>query len=231
MVFVTQADIFATKGMEYILVIGFLLVLVLFWRLLNRSPAGAAAVAAASARGLWNHWFKLKEGLFYHQGHVWAAPEEKNMVKIGLDDFAQRFLGKPRSFDMPSVGHRLVQGEKGGKVKIGTKSIDFLSPVTGEVQEVNPAVLRSPDLLNKDPYGDGWLMKVKVSSAKANLRNLLSGRLAKAWMEETVQKLQGRLSEEPGMVMQDGGVPVTGMVQHISPEDWDKIAREFLLSD
>jgi glycine cleavage system H protein len=226
-----QTDIFATKGMEYILVICFLAALVIFWRFLNRPQTGAAALATASARGLWNHWFKLKEDLFYHQGHVWAAPEEKNIVKIGLDDFAQKFLGKPRSFDMPSVGHQLVQGEKGGKVKIGTKSIDFVSPVTGEVHEVNPAVLRSPELLNQDPYGEGWLMKVRVPGVKANLRNLLSGQLARAWMEETVQKLQVRLSAEPGMVMQDGGAPVTGMVQHISHEDWDQIAREFLLSD
>jgi glycine cleavage system H lipoate-binding protein len=223
-----QVDIFATKGIEYILVIFFLAALVLFWRLLNRPQVGA--VATARAPGMWNHWFNLREGLFYHQGHVWAAPEGKDIVRIGLDDFAQRLVGEPSSIDVPSTGHRLEQGERGGRLKVGGRFINFLSPVGGEVQEVNGALRTSPGLVNRDPYGEGWLMKVRVPNMTANLRNLLSGRLAKAWMDEAVQRLHSRVTGELGTVMQDGGAPVTGMARHISDEDWDKLAEEFLLS-
>ena len=71
--------------------------------------------------------------------------------------------------------------------------------------------MRSPGLINEDPYGKGWLFKVRVPKLSCNLRNLLSGRLAQVWMEITVRALKRRMEGELGPVLQDGGVPVTGI--------------------
>jgi glycine cleavage system H lipoate-binding protein len=221
-------DIFATKGIEYLLVIGFLLALVLFWRLLTRSTPHTAGVGATARPA---PWFSLASDRFYHQGHTWAMPEGRDVVRVGMDDFAQKLLGQPQSVDLPRVGESVEQGEKALGVEIGTKSVGLLSPVGGRALDVNEEILRTPRLINEDPYGKGWLFKVSVPRMAPTLKNLLSGKLAWAWMEGTVVSLRGRMAGELGPVMQDGGLPVSGFAKELSPEQWDEIAREFLLTE
>jgi len=221
-------DIFATKGIEYLMVIGFLMMLVVFWRALARTPRAMAAPAHAGRPAGPQAWFDLAEGLFYHQGHTWAAPEEDGVVRVGLDDFAQKLVGVAQRVDLPGVGSLVEQGEMGVKLNVAAKSIEVLSPVGGEVLAVNEEVLRSPGLINEDPYGKGWLFKVRVPKLRANLRNLLSGRLARLWMDSTVRALKRRMEGELGPVLQDGGVPVIGIAKDLSPDEWEEIAAEFL---
>jgi hypothetical protein len=102
--------------------------------------------------------------------------------------------------------------------------------VEGEVIERNEAALRSPGLINSDPYGDGWLIKIRSSRMKANLKGLLHGRLARAWMEMTENALRQKMSGRLGPVLQDGGLPVSGIARGLSSERWDEIARDFLLT-
>jgi glycine cleavage system H protein len=85
----TYVDIFATKGIEYLLVIGFLLAVVPFWRIL-RVPARTGIEAVRKAMASVAQWFSLPEGLFYHQGHSWLMPQGAELVKVGVDDFAQK---------------------------------------------------------------------------------------------------------------------------------------------
>ena len=89
---------------------------------------------------------------------------------------------------------------------------------------------RRPELVNEDPYGRGWLMKVRVPRVKSNVSNLLGGSLALEWMEQAARSLRRRMSGELGEVMQDGGLPVVGIAKNLSPEKWDELAREFLLT-
>jgi glycine cleavage system H lipoate-binding protein len=223
-------DMFATKGIEYVFILGFLLTLILFWKYLNRAgkPAYAKAVARSSAVAL-NPWFRLAEGLFYHQGHSWAMPEQKDVVRVGMDDFSQQLLGRLSSVDLPRIGARVEQGEKGWKLRVDSKAIDILSPVEGEVIAVNDKVLNDPHTVNQDPY-ENWLMKIRVPKMQSNMKNLLSGELAMAWMNETVDALRRRMAGEIGLSLQDGGVPSPGIARALSPDNWDEVAMEFLLS-
>lgn len=220
-------DLFATKGIEYLVAIGFLLAFFVFWRFLNRTPERAAAPHSSPAP---TPWFRLPGTLFYHQGHTWARPAGDGLVRVGLDDFAQRLIGKPSALALPEVGRRIEQGGSGGQLRFESKAVGFLSPVGGEVRSLNQEVLRSPGLVNDDPYGKGWLMEVRVPELKANLKNLLSGALAESWMEQTVRALRRRTAGKLGTVLQDGGLPVTGMARNLSPGRWDEIAMDFLLT-
>lgn len=224
-------DIFATKGLEYLAVIAFLITLIIFWRFLNRPAKAAVSVIPERIKTTLIDWFYLADDFLYHQGHSWAIPEEGEVVRVGIDDFAQKLLGKPSEIQLPKVGSQIVQGEKGWKLRFNGKSIDILAPVNGKVVEVNQEILRDPELLNKDPYQKGWLLKVKPSKLKADQKNLLSGTLAKAWIEDTVDKLSNRITGNFGLVLQDGGLPVAGFAKEMSPTDWDKIAKEFLLTE
>lgn len=222
------ADLFATKGIEYLFVIGFLLALILYLRLLSGSPSRSPLAAAARLAASPASWFQLRPGLFYHQGHGWASRGEDDVVTVGLDDFAQKLVGHPASLVLPSPGERLRQGHQGWGLSAGGRTVDMLSPVGGEVVEVNREVIDNPELVNEDPYGRGWLLKVHVPTWIADRMSLLKGGLARAWMDETVASLQGRLAAESGAIAQDGGAPVTGFARALSPDDWETIARDFL---
>lgn len=223
-------DLFATKGIEYLLVIGFLLVLVVYWRFLNAPAKEKRAAAMRTPAGAFTEWFNLAKNIYYHPGHTWAAPEGDNLVRIGMDDFAAKLLGKADAFELPAIGDRMEQGDAGLKVRFDSKEVELLSPVNGEVVAVNKDALASPELAEKDPYNKGWLLKIKAPKMHSNLKNLLTGKLAVAWMENTVQTLRQRMAGELGVVMQDGGLPVSGFAKELAPEKWDEIAADFFLT-
>ena len=220
-------DIYATKGIEYLIVIAFLAVFVLFCRYMYRREEGATARIAPENVTR----FRIPEGLFYHQGHGWLRPEPGSVGVVGLDDFAQKFIGKIDAVDLPPVGSRLAQGDKGWSLVVDGVPIPMLSPVGGEVVAVNHEVLRSPEILREDPYGKGWLLKVKSTRIAANTRNLLSGKLARAWMESALDKLHPLHGESLGPVLQDGGLPVEGIARVLGGDQWVDLAKTHLLTD
>lgn len=228
----SYVDIFATKGIEYLLVLGFLLALVAFWRILNK-PQRFTENAARSPAGrfMQTDWFNLARGAYYHQGHCWARPESDEIAAVGVDDFAQKLLGSPVAIKLPKVGTKLEQGEKAWQLQVDSKVIDMLSPISGEVTAVNPKALAQPGLINEDPYEQGWLLKIRARNMRSNLKNLLRGKLALAWMRQTEAGLRRRLSGGLGPVLQDGGVPMPGLAMNLDPQNWEQIVREYFLTD
>ncbi len=221
-------DIYATKGIEYLIVIAFLAAFVLFCRYMYRpGERRAAGIAPENVTR-----FRVPEGLFYHQGHGWLRPEPGSVGVVGMDDFARKLIGKVDAVELPAVGSRLAQGEMGWSLVVDSERIPMLSPAAGEVVEVNDEVLRSPDLLDRDPYGRGWLLKVKSPRVASNTRNLLSGKLAKAWMESALDKLHPLHGESLGPVLQDGGLPVEGgIARALGGDEWVELAKTHLLTD
>ncbi len=227
-------DIFETKGIEYLLVIGYLIVLVFFWRLLSKpEPTIQRAEIFRQLRGTLSQWFSMPSEYFYHQGHTWAVPIENNLIKVGVDDFAQRLLGNADKIHLPAIGDKVIQGEKGWRLHIDKKNIDILSPISGEVAEVNTDLLKNPEMLNNEPYTNGWIMKIKSDKPKSALKNLLTGKVALAWGENTIDLLQEKIfaKNEIGFVMQDGGLPISGFAKIMSPDNWDSLAKEFLMTE
>ncbi len=225
----TYVDIFATKGVEYLLVIAALLLFIPFWRMVSR-PATAAYEAAESVIPAISDWFHLPERLYYHQGHSWALPQQGDLVRVGIDDFAQQLVGQIDAIQLPPVGSQVTQGEKGWSLRAGSKTIDMLSPIDGKVVGINEDLLKSPENIGKDPYDQSWLLKVEAPKISANLKNLLSGGLARKWMEGVRESLLARMNYNLGAVSQDGGVPVDGIARNLDREHWDELVKEFLLT-
>jgi len=220
-------DIFATKGIEYLFILFFLLSLLFFWKHLH-PPVKTLAPVSNKFAIFPSLRFHLEEGLFYHQGHSWAKPGDKAWITVGIDDFTQQLLGRPSAVQFPKIGSRIRQGEKGWDFRFGPREVAILSPVDGTVVSINKEVLEDPHLINRDPYGKGWLMKVEVPEMKKNLTNLLSGDLAKSWMQESAGNLQNRMTGDPGMTLQNKSVAADGIARSISPEGWENVAGEFL---
>ena len=103
--------------------------------------------------------------LKYTAEHEWASIEEGDRVRVGITDFAQDALGDVVYVEVPEEGTEVRAGEPFGEVE-STKSVsDIFSPVTGTVVEKNPTLSDSPELVNQDPYGEGWLVVIHMSDA------------------------------------------------------------------
>jgi glycine cleavage system H lipoate-binding protein len=174
--------------------------------------------------------FKAPANLAYHPGHAWAMRESRQLVRLGLDDFAARLLGQIDEIDLPARGRWLRQGERGWTIGRGSHRFPMLSPIEGEVVEVNPEVLRDPSLAHKDPYGVGWLVVVNAPGVEGNMKNLLHGRLAQRWMEESVGALHTRLSPGSEARLQDGGHAIGDVLSLVPEFQWEKFVQEMLLS-
>ena len=104
---------------------------------------------------------KVIEGLHYSESHEWVKVED-GVAVIGISDFAQSELGDITYVDLPEVGDEVNAEEDFGAVESVKSYSDLISPVTGEVCEVNSALEDQPELINEDPYGS-WIIKVKMS--------------------------------------------------------------------
>lgn len=90
---------------------------------------------------------------------------EGDTATIGITDYAQKELGDVVFVELPQVGSQLEQGDELGSIESVKAVSELFSPVTGEVIEVNELLADKPDLVNTDPYGDGWMVRIKVSAA------------------------------------------------------------------
>ncbi len=177
---------------------------------------------------VWVAGYQLPEGLYYHRGHTWARPEGDTVV-VGLDDFARRLVGGAHGVSLPVVGQHLRQGEPAFGLQVDGRATDLVAPVEGEVLAVNGDLARQPALATDDPFGRGWVFKVRATHLADNLRSLLSGSLARRWMEDSREALDLRLMALSGSVLQDGGEPVADFARHLPVEDWQRLVKEFLL--
>ena len=98
----------------------------------------------------------------YTKTHEWIAVDGKTAT-IGITDFAQAQLGDVVFLDLPSPGRKLAKGETFGVIESVKAASDLYAPVTGTVASVNDKLAGSPELVNSDPYGDGWILKVELS--------------------------------------------------------------------
>lgn len=108
---------------------------------------------------------EFPEDLLYTEQHEWALVEDK-IVTVGVSDFAQNQLGDIVYLDLPSEGDVLNQEDTFGVIESVKAVSDLYSPISGKVIEINSAVVDSPEIVNDDPYGEGWLIKIKMDSGK-----------------------------------------------------------------
>ena len=199
-------------------------------------PAVATAAAAlpeAEAfrfEPVWVAGFQVPDGLHYHRGHTWLRAIGPDTAVVGIDDFARRLIGPATRAALPKAGSWLRQGDRAASLGLDGRDAELVTPVDGEVIETNPLVERDPSLATSDPYGRGWLFKVRSSELGRSFANLLSGSLAHRFVEDSRERLQLQLMALSGTVLADGGEPSSDFARHLSDEDWHRISREFLLT-
>ncbi len=221
----------SAKTVEYLIAVSYLLLFIPFWRFVNARPEPGDIVVPATEPATAREWFSVPDGLYYHPGHAWLRVEGPDTVAVGFDDFAGKLVGAPSAIVLPAVGQTLVQGIPAWALVADGRAIDMLSPVDGTVVALNSAAAASPAVPQQHPYTDGWLLKVRSAKLAANLKQLLTGRLARRWIDDLADSLRVDLAPALGQVYQDGGVVVDGLARVLDPKAWDDVARRYLLTE
>ncbi|NLB73545.1 MAG: glycine cleavage system protein GcvH [Firmicutes bacterium] len=133
--------------------------------------------------------YLLPDELYYDRNHTWGKVEE-NIITVGLNDFAQKLAKDFVSVDLPIEGKQVTQGKAIASVESGKWVGRIYAIVSGEVIEVNEDLEDDPTLLNTDPYGEGWVLKIRMEDPD-ELSNLLQGEEAVSWLEEEIKKHAG----------------------------------------
>lgn len=121
-------------------------------------------------------------GLRYTKEHEWVHMED-NIATIGITDFAQESLGDVTYIQLPKEGEMISKNDPFGVVESVKAVSDLYSPVTGRVIEVNQPLLDAPELVNQDPYSDGWMVKVEVKDT-SDAEDLMDPGSYKEYIEE-----------------------------------------------
>lgn len=125
---------------------------------------------------------QIPSELKYLTSHEWANQDDSEQVTIGITDHAQQSLGDIVFVELPEVGMKLDMGQEFGVVESVKAASDLYSPMSGEVVAVNEALKNNPELINQDPYQQGWLVKI-IPEDRAQWDDLLSA-------DEYAQKIE-----------------------------------------
>ncbi len=131
--------------------------------------------------------FRVAKTYLYHPEESWAKGEE-GLVRVGVSDFLQKTVGDVAFFTLPPAGEEIETGGFAGTMETIKTTVDLVSPVSGIIREVNPALEDNPQLVNLDPYGEGWVMKVEPRDWEADQKKLLSAASYFPLMEEKIKK-------------------------------------------
>jgi glycine cleavage system H lipoate-binding protein len=172
---------------------------------------------------------ELIDQKFFHQGHTWAKASAGGIVTIGIDNFAQKVIGAIDAIELPKVGRLLKQGRIAWRLHRGNRILPQLAPIDGTVIEVNDNLQNNPSLANQSPYEQGWVLKLRPTRLRENVRNLLQGQLAEKWTELAKSQLAARFPHSLGPVYQDGGELIDGVGNTLTDEEWEIVKREFFL--
>ncbi len=121
--------------------------------------------------------------LHYSKEHEWARDGGDGTVTFGITAYAQEQLGDVVFVDLPKQGATLQQFAKLGEIESVKAVSDLFSPLAGEVIAINPKLKDAPELVNKDPYGDGWMLKIKMKDP-AQLKTLMSAHAYDAFLKD-----------------------------------------------
>ena len=186
----------------------------------EQAPKAAPLLSSASVEGV-----MVPDQLRYHPGHTWIFEERPQMARVGIDALAVKVIGSIDKIELPKTGRWVRQGQKTLTLWSAGEKVEMVSPIEGEVLELNSEVVNDPSLLTKDPYGKGWLIKVSVPDMVNVDRNLLPKALVRTWMKEEVRHVRASQPQLAAVMVMGGGQETT--TTH--DKSWSQLTHEIFL--
>lgn len=234
----SYSNIFETKGIEYLAIIAFLLLLIPFALILNKqgwkTQRKRKATGILSANNL-----LIPQGLYYSKNHTWTHLEKSGTAKVGLDDLLLHITGLVKLNHTRKPGDFVSKGELLTEIDQQGKMLQVYSPISGKILKENPLLIENPELLYDDSCGKGWIFQIKPSNWMADTNSYFFADEATNWIKNEVARykdfLAGNMtkySPEPSMViLQDGGEISENSLSEMPDELWKDFQRAFLNPD
>ena len=194
----------------------------------SRSLADQLVPAAAFAN------LSAPSNLFLDSGHTWVEVKPSGATTIGLDGFAQKLIGRIDDVVLPEVGKEIRRGDVLFAVKQDQHRAAFASPVDGVVTSVDKELPWHPEMIQSDPYKEGWVCSLKPRNLAKNLKQLLTADEARAWLKSEAQRFQEFFAAQAlenmqlGQVLQDGGRLTGGVLEFADDGTWKQFNEMFL---
>jgi len=131
--------------------------------------------------------FEVAKDLYYSKDWMWVKVED-GKVRIGVTDYAQKQLREIVFAELPSTGDQIMKGETFGTLESVKSVSDLVAPVSGKIEETNNKVNKSPEILNEDPYGEGWILLVSPTGLENELKTLMNFEKAVEWHKELAKE-------------------------------------------
>ena len=161
----------------------------------------------------------------YHPGHIWVVIHRPRLASVGIDDFAARFIGRVDSVEIRQKGAKVQQGKPLLTLRRGERSLTLAAPLSGIIMDINSRLSSQPSLLSESPYERGWVARLSPTSLALDMRNLVTGPIARRWRESAQEKLSHWFAPGVGVVLQDGGELSGGAGELLSDEDWEMLVK------
>lgn len=174
---------------------------------------------------------QFPEDVYYHMGHAWVKVEEGNRIRVGLDDFTQQVLGDIDSIEIPPLGGTLNQGDVAWRVSHGRRNLSQLAPLGGTVVEVNEKLRKDPTLVNRSPYGEGWILKVQNKALNKEMPELMDSLQFKAYLDRSKANLMSSLNNQTlGLTYGDGEEVIKGVASNLDERTWKMLVAQLFHS-
>lgn len=229
----SYSDIFATKGIEYLVIIAFLLLLIPFAVILNRKVSIAVKIRTAF-RALSSGILRVPQGIFHSGNHTWMFMERSGSAMVGLDDLLLHLTGEVKFNRLRNAGEMISKGDLLTEIDHDGKRLEIYSPVSGRIVDANQALLENPGIANEDPFKQGWIYKVKPTNWMADAGSCYLAEEAVSWSERELARFRDFLARTAGnrsqgsLVLQDGGEPADHALTELPDEAWKEFQKEFL---
>ena len=232
----SYSDIFATKGIEYLVVITFLVLLIPFWRILNK-PIELVRKFRMPLGKLTFKELEIPQGLYYGPNHTWLHLEKSGVAKVGLDDLLLHLTGRVSCSLLKQSGEKITKGETIAFIYQEDKKLQILSPVTGILAQTNSTQFQNPTWINEDPYGNGWLYKIKPDNWILDSQKCYFANDAIVWAGKELSKIKDFLAESQKkyshesslVILQDGGELSDYTLASLSKQIWNDFETKFMM--
>lgn len=171
--------------------------------------------------------FAIPGGVFISEGHTWASISQDGTVRIGIDDFAKKLIGKIDDIQFPNLGMNIAKGQPLFSIKQGKKTIHFNSPLSGQVSKLNQEVRDDLSVLDYSTYEKNWFCSLDADKLDSELAQLKIGKNAVNYYQDEIDRYTKQIKEVLKQDENTSDEMYWGQLQNLDEKDWYIITGEF----
>jgi glycine cleavage system H protein len=230
----SYSNIFQTKGIEYIIIIAFLILIVPFWQIITK-PVVRQKIQQVVGY-LSEKILKIPRGLQYSKNHVWAHLNKSGEAVLGIDDLLNHLVGEVEIKPVVEEGSEIRKGDKLAELEKDGKKLELFSPISGKILGYNTMLLNDPSLINAEPYDNGWLAHIEPKSWIKESSDFVTGEDAVKWESEEFLKFKDFMAhttqmqgqENAKLILQAGGEMIDNPLSELPQDVWTEFQKQFL---